>query len=338
MITVATGAQRRVDGTFNGSATPLWAPDSRSFEIPNLDGSLAIVTASSGRRRTLIGHAPGATLTATGWSPNSDHLVVTENSSTIPTVPELRLLVVRISDGHVHDLGSGSNGSYAPDGQSIAYANQGQVLRYTLATGKQTPLAPPYYPLVGLISWSADGQEIAYSEGDNSFRPIVLTATPTDGAKRHIFGLVGGFSTPIWARNQLIWSPLSANATAIAITNPTSGHTRLLRPLPRTIAGHPIYVGPVSVLPGGTRIVYAVSASGHDAGLRSINVTGSADAPLVACRGRGHGDLVIGTPGNDVINVRNGSLDTVSCLGGTDTVIADRRDHIGRSCEHVRRT
>ena len=71
-------------------------------------------------------------------------------------------------------------------------------------------------------------------------------------------------------------------------------------------------------------------------------------------RGRGGNDLLLGGPGNDRlfggpgvdklrggagndrIVSRDGRIDIVSCGAGIDTVLADRKDRISRSCEKVR--
>jgi hypothetical protein len=334
VISTGTGRVRQLRMTFVYGATPLWAPNSRAFAISRLDGSIASVDAATGAMHTVMRPAAGTTITAAGWSPDGAHLVVTENTSQLPTVPDLRLLVVGVRDGHVHDLGDGSNGAYAPNGSTIAFFASGAIKLLTVATGTEKAIAPPLYPLVGLIAWSANGSEVAYSEGDVSGRPVVLTAAPVNGAHGRVMGTLGGFIRPIWAGRDLVWSPINLAHTtgAIAVGNPTTGRINLIHP-----AGEPFIVGPISALPGGTRIAYEVAdTTGRSLGLRSVAANGRADSPLVACRGRGHGDFVIGTRLNDVINVRNGSIDTVTCLGGTDTVIADRRDHVSRNCEHVR--
>ena len=342
IISIRTGAERHVRGTFVYGVTPLWAPNSKEFAVRNLDGSLAVVNASTGVGRTLMTPAPGASIFASGWSPRSDHLLVTENTSQVPTVPRFELLAVGVPDGHVHDLGPGAGGAYSPDGSTVAYFDSGNLKLLNLITGIHKTLAPPYYPLQGWLSWAPNGHTVAYSEGDTGFIPIVLNATPVNGSHGRVMGLLpGGFDTPLWARNLLVWLPHGGGhpASGIAVGDPTTGQTHILQPLAALRALQVFVAGPASVLPGETRIVYDVVGSGNrDLGLRTISVNGGGDAPLVACRGRGHDDLVIGTPANDVINVRNGSIDTVTCLAGTDTVLADRRDHISRSCEHVHRS
>jgi hypothetical protein len=61
---------------------------------------------------------------------------------------------------------------------------------------------------------------------------------------------------------------------------------------------------------------------------------GGGDDRIYAGPGR---DVVRGGRGNDWIDVRDGRRDRVICGRGRDTVLADRRDRVHRSCERVRR-
>ena len=62
----------------------------------------------------------------------------------------------------------------------------------------------------------------------------------------------------------------------------------------------------------------------------------SGDAGNDRIAGGSSNDVLKGNSGNDVINGGSGR-DRISCGRGTDTVIADRRDRVGRDCERVRR-
>ena len=177
------------------SPGPLWAPNSKEFALRGLDGSLAVVNASTGVVRTLMIPAPGASIFASGWSPRSDHLLVTENTSQVPTVPQFELLAVGVPDGHIHDLGPGAGGAYSPDGSTIAYFDSGNLKLLNLTTGTRKTLAPPYYPLQGALAWAPNGRTIAYSEGDTGFIPIVLHATPVNGSPGRVMGLLPGRSS-----------------------------------------------------------------------------------------------------------------------------------------------
>jgi hypothetical protein len=50
--------------------------------------------------------------------------------------------------------------------------------------------------------------------------------------------------------------------------------------------------------------------------------------------GRG-GDVLFGAAGDDRFSARDGRVDTISCGGGHDVVVADRRDHVAADCERV---
>src|SRR3954453_20809140 len=53
--------------------------------------------------------------------------------------------------------------------------------------------------------------------------------------------------------------------------------------------------------------------------------------------GKGHDDIE-GNAGNDTINSRDGQRDVVNCGRGHDHVRADRKDHVSRTCESVKRS
>jgi len=53
--------------------------------------------------------------------------------------------------------------------------------------------------------------------------------------------------------------------------------------------------------------------------------------------GRGGEDDLFAGPGNDVLLARDGRVDRVDCGPGRDSVIADPRDRVARSCERVSR-
>jgi Tol biopolymer transport system component len=54
--------------------------------------------------------------------------------------------------------------------------------------------------------------------------------------------------------------------------------------------------------------------------------------------GLGGEDRLFGENGNDRFFARDGEFDVIGCGAGRDTVVADRRDLVGRDCEHVRRS
>lgn len=46
-------------------------------------------------------------------------------------------------------------------------------------------------------------------------------------------------------------------------------------------------------------------------------------------------DTILAGPGNDVVHADDGNADRIVCGRGSDTVVADRADHVDRSCENV---
>jgi hypothetical protein len=70
------------------------------------------------------------------------------------------------------------------------------------------------------------------------------------------------------------------------------------------------------------------------AAARGTRVWGSRRAEtIVGTAGR---DSVRAGAGNDLVKVRRGSVDSVRCGGGRDTVVAGARDTVARDCERVR--
>ena len=214
-------------------------------------------------------------------------------------MPQFELLAVGVPDGHIHDLGPGAGGAYSPHGSTIAYFDSGNLKLLNLTTGTRKTLAPPYYPLQGALAWAPNGRTIAYSEGDTGFIPDRLKPPLSMGrpdgswvfyreASRHPCGLAACSCYPTEAASRKRHRCRKPNHRPHPRPPTTSGPERL----------SDFVAGPVSVLPGGTRIVYDVISPfphpNNDLGLRTVSVTGCGDAPLVACRGRGHGDLVIG--------------------------------------------
>ena len=53
--------------------------------------------------------------------------------------------------------------------------------------------------------------------------------------------------------------------------------------------------------------------------------------------GNSGADRITGNSGNDRITSLDNSRDRVDCGTGSDSVLADRRDVVSRSCERVRR-
>lgn len=81
------------------------------------------------------------------------------------------------------------------------------------------------------------------------------------------------------------------------------------------------------------------AGEGDDDGIKALGgadrVTGlSGEDRIDGGAGR---DVLDGGAGRDVLLARDGTVDTIRCGTGSDTVIADRGDRVARDCERVRR-
>jgi dipeptidyl aminopeptidase/acylaminoacyl peptidase len=339
-VSLATGRERRLVDDLplfaNGFA---WAPDSTRLAVVDADMSVAggdlslsVVNATTGRVEPVL--APGTGGALNGWSPEGSRLLLTRLASQSPAAPMREVLLVDLPDGSIRALGDGWNGSFSPDGHSIALFEGYGVHLVDVDTGARRTIAARHGQLQSDIAWSADGRQIAYADGDT---PGIgrLAVTAVDGSGTRLVGAT--FSTPIWSGGDLVWTPGSRVLGGIAVYEVAARHTRLLNPLPPKLASMS-YIGVVGVFPGGGRVVYAVYSRSRSQGFRSVGLDGRGDRPLLPCRGLGHGSRVLGTAAADVINTRNSSRDGVSCGGSVDTVVADPADRIDRDCERVRRT
>ena len=261
ILAVRTGRERSVDSRVALGATPLWSPGSRRFSVSTPGGGVAVVDAATGKARTVAASSSGTTAYATGWSPDGSRLLVTRWT---PTQPELEL--VDVASRTVEDLGTGADAAFSRDGTRIAYDANGATDVLNLDSGARTTVASGRYPEHGLITWSADGRELAYVEGDTSGRPNVLVAAAADGSGSRVMAAVpavGG--APLWSGSRLVWLPRLGRG--IAVGDPRTGATRVL--LPRRA------VGPLGVLANG-RIVYETNSRT----LRTVEPDGRNDAPL----------------------------------------------------------
>ena len=255
------------------------------------------------------------------WSPDDRQLLVTRDIAASGSQPaQDHLQLIDVQTGQIRDLGPGGGGVFSPDGREIAFrASNGAISLLDLASGRQTTLAASGGG--GNIFWSPDGASVAYETV--APRQILVLRVGADSPR--VVG-TNAVSQPVWFGNSLIWS----SGSGIKITSTSTGKTRTIHPLPPPFSTQPTV--PVGILPG-QRIVYDLPSP--YGGYRTVSTTGRNDERLLACRGKGYGDKVIGSPLNDLIDVRNGTLDTVDCKAGNDFVLADLIDHVARNCETV---
>jgi hypothetical protein len=311
-----------------------WSPDGKRLGVVLPDGSLAVVEVASGQTTPVMKPMPGARIAFNAWSPDGENLIITETTGSDPSLiaNSHELLLVRVANGTRRDLGPGRGGVISPDGRRVAFFTKANASVLDFGTGARIALSALHGNLQSPITWSPNSKMLSYTdEAVPGAADVVLVNA--DGSGARVVGEADG-GTPLWARDALVAGYRSGKGVGgIAVFTPSTGLTHVLDP---ATALSQRYVAPVGVLPGGTRIVYALRSNGRD-GFRSVAIDGRNDAPLVPCLGKGHGDKVYGTPLNDVINVRNGSADTVACGGGHDIVIADRNDKVAPDCELVRR-
>jgi WD40 repeat protein len=286
---------------------------------------LLIANTKTGTARTVLDENAAASINQLDdWSPDDRQLLVSRfvaASGSQPAHDDLQLIDVKT--GQIQDLGPGGGGVFSPDGREIAFsASDGRLVLLNLASGQQTNL--PVFD-AGSVTWSPDGTAIAYGVGQSPIQLFVLRLG-TEMPRLIGTNSVGRLT---WSGKSLIWT----TGSGITITDTRTGKHRTIYPLPPSFVTKstvPPQTSPVGILPG-QRIVYELPGWGY----RTVSITGRNDERLLACRGKGYGDKVIGSQLNDLINVRNGTLDTVDCKAGNDFVLADHKDHVARNCETV---
>jgi hypothetical protein len=250
--------------------------------------------------------------TTPSFSPDSKHLAIGGAATTIWYV---ELDVVDLDgSGRRHvafDANPFPEPSWSPDGTRIAF---GSFI---------APFPPHGYPVIRIVGadgsdersrgtgssprWSPDGTEIAYTEDSDANVPATIEVFKVDGDPR--FRRVGPRGRLFDAISPA-WSLTGGQLTFLLATTGYQSEEGLLWRIDANGRGrHPI-------------------ASG------CIFGTGLADR----IRGSVRADRIYGLEGNDVIDVRGGRPDVVDCGPGRDSVKADRRDVIARTCERVRRS
>ena len=334
-VSVSGGSVRALP-VYVGNGPVLWSHDGSFVAVHGVIGSQAagggppeapLVIANTKTRvtRTVL-DAATAGLALDDWSPDDRQLLVEHytpgQSASQPGSVGLQL--VDVQTGEIRDLVPGQDGAFSPNGREIAFhASNGAIALLDLVSGRQTTLVANGG---GNISWSPGGTTISYEVGVSPLQIFVIRVGAN--APRLVGTTTVSQGPLVWSGNSLIWT----SGSGITITNTTIGAARTIHPLPAPFEKRGLV--PVGVLPG-KRIVYDLGGGRNYGGYRTVSITGRNDERLLACRGKGYGDKVIGSPLNDLIDVRNGTLDTVDCKAGNDFVLADRIDHVARNCETV---
>ena len=323
-------------------ADPLWSPD--GGRIAMFAPSVVAILRADGSGTPELFRGFGQ-LEAEGWSPDGRSILV---ASTLAgqTATTQHQLLLHLADGSITDLGRGEQGAISPDGRQVAIIDDNELLIEDIATRATKDLgfadvrdAGAYYIQFSGIVWSPAGDSVAYVTHPGFSAIGYLNITTVDGASNRTVG-DGTFNTAsppglIWTSAGIIGAKggdLPGVDSGLAVLDPVSGDTRLLATTSNTTF-------PIGFDVGRNRVAYAIFTnviqSQHTRmGFRSVSVDGSGDRPLLPCKPNGY-DSVLGTSLNDVIDVVNGKPDAVRCLGGNDTVTADRKDTIFGDCEHV---
>jgi WD40 repeat protein len=333
-VSVAGGSQKSIPGIYAGvDGSVVWSHDASlvathptfgvapSGGVP--DAPLLIGDFRTGTARTLMDGVTARGLALDDWSPDNRQLLAGRLITTATGTHTSELELIDAQTGQTRDLVEGGFGFFSPDGKEIAFTSgDGRLTLLNLASGQRTPL--PVFD-ASPVSWSPDGTAIAF--GQRGTPPQLLVLHLATGSMQ----LVGTNSVGriTWSGKSLIWT----TGSGITITDTVTGKARTIYPLPPSLTVKttmPPLTLPVGILPG-QRIAYELPGWGY----RTVSITGRNDERLLACRGKGYGDKVIGSQLNDLIAVRNGTLDTVDCKAGNDIVRADRIDHVARNCETV---
>ena len=194
LVADADGADlRQLNDVDSWGDDPVWSPDGQSVAFVGQSGNrgLYIVGADGKDLRQISDRDPNG---APVWSPDGSHLAfaaqnIRSLSSIVsasngaggaaglfaaPPIPRA-VYVVSVDGGDLRKLTEGSDPSWSPDGDRLAFADDSRVFVIGAdGTGRQD-LASGYDPI-----WSADGSRIAFTkDGDRWFDSDLWLVDPT---------------------------------------------------------------------------------------------------------------------------------------------------------------
>jgi len=312
------------DGQF-----PAWAPDGSriAFVTPYAKG-IAIVDPDGSGLQTIW--QAGQSTGPPAWSPAGDLLAFPSDSA---------IEVTRADGSHVTtfhgDISTNVGPTWSANGSKIAYRGGTGLSVYELSSGSSR-----LFRYAGDAAWAPNSDMFAEAHGyPCSPVGIHVTSASSGSTKR----LTLGCRVDGTRRNDRLegteWSDvMSGRRGADRIVGFGSADQIFGGPGNDRINGGPysdddegdlIDGGPGNdVLDGG-------NAQQADYGVYDDVLYGrSGNDGLRGGPGR---DILDGGPGNDTIQARDGGRDEVRCGPGNDLALVDRRDHVARDCEHVRR-
>jgi TolB protein len=133
------------------------------------------------------------------WSPDGDRLAVTEIDCH-QCVPELRLIDLEAERANRRKLGKGSQPSFAPDGQTLAFVPDGGGLATIGVDGSnRRVLLTDDTGSVNRPRFSPDGTQIAFMRQDRNGRWHVWTIRPNGGSPRQLTEGAQPEADPAWS-------------------------------------------------------------------------------------------------------------------------------------------
>ena len=308
-----------VRGVFHAGGGAAWSPDGHRLAVAS-DAGLAIFDPRTRGRKLIASSGAGP-----NWSPDGSRVAYSARGV---------IWIKTLGLARARRFARGSDPSWSPDGKAIAYRGRSGIFVKALAGRTRRVLRDYSDPscTVGHYTpaWSPSGVGIAFTASFVCSNEAGEVSDSTEIAKTGSppTSLAGGNEDGPWGP---VWSP---NGRLLAFTDDSGvgPHVAITRPRRRAsirLRGfwEPLDWQPLCTLRGG---------SGAD----RIRARTNAD---LACGFRGDDvieggaaqDRLFGEEGNDRFLARDGEFDVVGCGPGSDTVVADRQDLVGRDCERV---
>jgi Tol biopolymer transport system component len=323
-LDVRTGSMKPLLTGTRNEFSPVFSPDGARFLFSKNDddGALYVARSDGRERRKLIA---GSAVGGGAWSPDGSQIAYVSSSNQLHIS---RAQVGAAADKVIANDIAYAGVSWAPNGRRLVIANAANRALFTIrADGrgwKRIVRARPN-TLVYWPRWSPHGDRISFMELDDCYLdecpgpPWLMIVAPSGRAKARL--TKGGIAA---------WSP---DGRFIAYSDAGIRLFDFRRRASRVLssdwhASSPDW-RPTCSLRGTRRndLLRGTSRADLVCGMQG-------DDRILAGPGR---DRLYGEQGDDLILALDGSFDVVGCGPGHDSVVADRRDLVGRDCERVTR-